>query len=82
MAISTQPAGSVSRPASAYSGALPTYLPGVGSKALITARSVVRTLQTARMISVLAGMSDQQLTGIGISRSNIPRYAERLISDE
>ncbi|WP_169731241.1 DUF1127 domain-containing protein [Leisingera methylohalidivorans] len=42
----------------------------------------MKTLETARMMSVLAAMNDQQLTQIGISRSDIPRYAEWLISDK
>lgn len=46
------------------------------------AKSTLTTLQTARMMSVLSDMSDQQLAQIGISRSDIPEYAERLILEE
>ena len=44
-------------------------------------KSALRALQTARMLSVLANMSDQQLAQIGISRSEIPQYADRLMSE-
>ena len=42
----------------------------------------LRTLQIARMMSVLANMSDQQLAETGITRSEIPEYALRLMSEE
>lgn len=48
----------------------------------VKAKSVLRALQTARIMSVLANMSDQQLARIGISRSDIPQYAEGLMSKE
>ncbi|MBU2981495.1 DUF1127 domain-containing protein [Lentibacter algarum] len=38
--------------------------------------------QTARMMSVLSSMSDYQLKQIGISRSDIPNYAEVLVAGE
>ncbi|AHD01116.1 hypothetical protein METH_10855 [Leisingera methylohalidivorans DSM 14336] len=82
MANSTQPAGSGNGHTSAHSSALSRFFWGVRTKTFATARSVVKTLETARMMSVLAAMNDQQLTQIGISRSDIPRYAEWLISDK
>ncbi|WP_366142120.1 DUF1127 domain-containing protein [uncultured Roseobacter sp.] len=36
----------------------------------------------ARMLSTLSSMSDHQLAQIGISRSDIPRYAEKLMATE
>jgi uncharacterized protein YjiS (DUF1127 family) len=36
----------------------------------------------ARMLSALSNMSDYQLAQIGISRSEIPEYAEKLMADE
>ncbi|WP_254442448.1 DUF1127 domain-containing protein [Ruegeria arenilitoris] len=45
-------------------------------------RGVLRTLQMARMMSTLSEMSDHQLTQIGISRADIPMYAEKLLSDD
>jgi len=44
--------------------------------------SALRALQTARMMSTLAQMSDHQLTQIGISRSEIPQYAEKLMAED
>ena len=41
--------------------------------------SGVRALQDARMMSTLSNMSDYQLTQIGIKRSDIPQYAEKLM---
>ncbi len=38
--------------------------------------------QTARMISVLTSMSDQQLAQIGITRTQIPEYAAMLMEHE
>ena len=43
--------------------------------------SVVHTLQVARMMSVLSEMSDTQLAQIGITRSDIPRYAASLFPE-
>lgn len=82
MATSTQPAGSGNGHSGAHSSALSRFSWGARTKALATAKSVVKTLETARMMLVLARMNDQQLTQIGISRSGIPRYAEWLLSDE
>ncbi|WP_370399241.1 DUF1127 domain-containing protein [Sulfitobacter sp. JB4-11] len=36
----------------------------------------------ARMLSTLSSMSDHQLAQIGISRSDIPKYAETLMVDD
>jgi uncharacterized protein YjiS (DUF1127 family) len=46
------------------------------------AKSTLRTLQMARMQSVLSNMSDHQLAQIGIQRSDIPKYAELLMANE
>ncbi|MBT3139999.1 DUF1127 domain-containing protein [Phaeobacter gallaeciensis] len=46
------------------------------------ANAALKTLQMARMLSTLSGMSDTQLAQIGISRSNIPKYAETLMAKE
>ncbi len=43
------------------------------------AQAILRTLQVARMISTLSSMSDGQLSQIGISRADIPQYAEKLM---
>lgn len=50
--------------------------------ACVKAKSLVKSVQLAQMMSVLTKMSDQQLSQIGISRSDIPEYAERLMSEE
>jgi uncharacterized protein YjiS (DUF1127 family) len=42
------------------------------------ARTIRRT-QYARMVSVLARLSDTQLAAAGLSRAEIPRQARRLI---
>lgn len=52
-------------------------LAGIGAKA----HAVLRSLQTARMASTLSNMSDGQLAQIGISRSDILKYAETLMAD-
>ncbi len=44
------------------------------------AAAVVKVLQHAQMMSALVKLSDAQLAAIGIERSDIPSYAERLIS--
>ena len=82
MAISLQPTGSVGRTAAAHWRALSNYPFRGAARALAAAKAIGRTLQTARMMSVLANMSDQQLDEIGISRSDIPLYAERLMSND
>ncbi|WP_390910354.1 DUF1127 domain-containing protein [Pseudosulfitobacter sp. SM2401] len=46
------------------------------------ANAALRTLQVARMMSTLSSMSDIQLAQIGISRSDIPEYAETLMAKE
>ena len=82
MAISQQPVSSNDRRSTEYSGAVSTWLSKFGSDLLATAKSVVKATQTARMMSVLAKMSDRQLAEIGIKRSEIARYAKRLMEDE
>jgi len=46
------------------------------------ANTALKALQMARMMSVLSNMSDYQLAQIGISRSDIPKYAETLMAGE
>ncbi|WP_259650477.1 MULTISPECIES: DUF1127 domain-containing protein [Roseobacter] len=36
----------------------------------------------ARMLSTLSSMSDHQLAQVGISRSDIPKYAATLMDNE
>ena len=55
-----------------------TLMARIGAKA----QAVLKALQMARMLSTLSNMSDSQLAQIGISRSDIPKYAETLIAGE
>lgn len=48
----------------------------------VKARSALKSLQMARMLSTLSNMSDHQLAQIGIQRSDIPKYAETLMANE
>ncbi|MFK7871462.1 MAG: DUF1127 domain-containing protein [Roseobacter sp.] len=41
-----------------------------------------KTFQIARMQSTLSSMSDHQFAQIGISRSDIPKYAETLMAKD
>lgn len=50
----------------------------IGAKA----HAALRAVQMARMLSTLSKMSDHQLAQIGISRSDIPKYAETLMAEE
>ncbi len=47
-----------------------------------TAKAALKALKLARMLSALSNMSDYQLSQIGISRSEIPEYAGKLMADE
>lgn len=51
-------------------------------RALAKADAALKTLQIARMMTTLSNMSDHQLAQIGISRSDIPKYAETLMAKE
>lgn len=51
-----------------------------GSIIVGKAAAAVKILQHARMMSVLASLSDAQLAEIGIERSDIPLYAKRLMT--
>ena len=82
MANSLQSTGSERRDFIAIASPVYQYLTGLAVLTRMKAKSVLRALQTALMMSVLANMSDQQLAQIGISRSDIPQYAERLVSEE
>lgn len=50
----------------------------IGTKA----KAALKALQMARMLSTLSNMSDYQLAQIGISRSEIPQYAEKLMTKD
>jgi uncharacterized protein YjiS (DUF1127 family) len=54
----------------------------VWAKVSAVASHALQAVQVARMTSVLSDMTDKQLAEIGISRSGIPAYAERLIVGE
>ena len=75
MPVSTQTAKSDRGHAVAASFAL---LASFGAKA----HAALKALQMGRMLSTLSNMSDYQLAQIGISRSDIPKYAETLMTDE
>ncbi len=47
-----------------------------------TANAALKTLHMARMLCTLSNMSDHQLAQFGISRSDIPEYAAKLMADE
>lgn len=79
MAVNTQTAKSDSGHAVTASVAL---LARFGTKAMAKARGALRSLQMARMVSTLSNMSDYQLAQIGISRSDIPKYAETLMAND
>ncbi len=75
MPVSTQRAGSDRGHAVAASLA---FLAKIGAKA----KAALKAFQMARMQSTLSNMSDYQLAQIGISRSDIPEYAEKLMAEE
>ena len=82
MAFSPQPARSHGQPATTYSAAVSKFLVQLGSDFAATAKSALRAMQMARMMSSLTSMSDPQLAAIGITRSQIPQYAEKLMAQE
>ena len=53
-----------------------------GRNVMAKAKSGLRAVQMARMLSTLSKMSDAQLAMIGIQRSDIPRYAATLMAHE
>lgn len=57
-------------------------LSGFGTKVAASTGSTLKTLQTARMMSALSSMSDNQLSQIGIQRSDIPEYANTLMEND
>lgn len=59
-----------------------TALTGFTLKALAKAGAAFKTLQTARMMSVLSQMTDEQLSQIGITRAEIPSYVQMLMDAE
>ena len=44
--------------------------------------SALHAVQRAQMMRALGGMSDSQLARMGLRRSDIPRYAEKLVARE
>ena len=54
------------------------FLARFGAKA----HAGLKALQMARMLSTLYSMSDHQLAQIGVSRSDIPKYAETLMAED
>lgn len=46
------------------------------------AHAALRAVQMARMLSTLSSMTDSQLAHIGISRSDIPQYAQTLMAEQ
>lgn len=59
-----------------------SYVAAIFAKFRSAAGGVLKALQDARMMSTLAQMSDAQLNNIGISRSDIPDYAKKLMASE
>lgn len=53
-----------------------------GRNVMAKAKSGLRAVQMARMLSTLSSMSDRQLAQIGIQRSDIPQYAKTLMAEE
>jgi len=89
MIVNWQPARATSHRASSGLTSVPMKASSLslglkmfGRRAFLKAGAAMKTLQAARMISTLSGMSDQQLAQIGISRSDIPEYSRTLIFDE
>ncbi len=82
MVANSQTAHFISRYAHNASATISSILTVFGVKALASAKSTLKSLQTARMVSVLASMTDVELAQIGITRSEIPPYAAKLMSDE
>ena len=78
MAVSSHSAGSGVR----HITNILAILADFGTKTLAKGKTALKLLQTARMMSALSNMTDHQLDEIGISRSEIPQYAEKLIGTE
>lgn len=51
----------------------------IGARFRNGTRSLLETMQIGRMMSVLSELSNVQLAEVGITRSEIPQYAARLI---
>lgn len=82
MALDPQPVRPHGQTAITYSTAVSRFLAQSGSGFAATAKSFLRSMQMARMMSRLANISDPQLAAIGIARSQIPQYAEKLMAQE
>ncbi|SMO85394.1 protein of unknown function [Ruegeria faecimaris] len=70
------------RPDKANLGTVSNAIYRFAARSTAMAKSVLKAIHAARTKSVLANMSDQQLAAIGITRSEILQYAERLIAQE
>ena len=79
MAFNSHTTGSDRR--HALTAAAPLLI-GFARNAAAKARGVVKTLQTARMMSTLSNMRDDQLAEMGLLRSDIPDYAEKLMAED
>lgn len=82
MADSAHPTGLGAKAAGLSPNSLVLALKNLGSKVSNGAKSFLFAMQTAQMMSTLAKMSDKQLSDIGITRSDIPQYAEKLLRGE
>ena len=82
MAFDPQPARSHGQTATACFTAVSRFLAQLGSDFATSAKSFLRVMQMARMMSSLANMTDPQLAAIGITRAQIPQYAEKLMAQE
>lgn len=51
----------------------------IGRAVVKSLGGAMRTMQMARMLHVLCEMSDEDLKKLGITRQQIPAYAEKLI---
>lgn len=79
MATSLISTGTAHVPAALRSIRAPSRLMRFAARTRNRAGMTLKTLQKGRMMSALSELSDAQLAEIGISRPEIPRYAERLI---
>ena len=78
MSLSSHPTGSDAH--TSVGASVFTALAGFGSWFASKARTGMRTMQSARMMSTLSHLSDRQLDQIGITRADIPHYADQLMA--
>jgi len=55
---------------------------GFLSKVAAWPAQVIRSMQYGRMMQALAALSDTQLAAIGLTRSEIPRYARECLEEK